>query len=180
MNVFSDFKMAILEHRFFELGLTLFFLIFFLTVRAIVRKIIALHTKKFDLDLSRKKYANKFFNFVWSLLFLVVLGIIWDVSVRGLSIYFASFFTVAGVALFATWSMLSNITASVILFFNFPFKIGSKITIMDKDDSVTGTVQDITFFSIQVLTAEGHLVSYPNNMAIQKAIKQINESNEIT
>ena len=28
--MFSDFKMAILEHRFFELGLTLFFLIFFL------------------------------------------------------------------------------------------------------------------------------------------------------
>ncbi len=171
-------KINLFQTRFVELGLTVFFLLFFIIVRAIVRKVISLHTTRFDLDLSRKKYANKFFNFVWSLLFLVVLGIIWDVSVRGLSIYFASFFTVAGVALFATWSMLSNITASVILFFNFPFKIGSKITIMDKDNSVTGTVLDITFFCIQLLTEEGDLVSYPNNMAIQKSIKQFNRPDE--
>jgi small-conductance mechanosensitive channel len=77
---------------------------------------------------------------------------------------------VAGVALFAQWSILSNITASVILFFSFPFKIGSKIEIMDDKNSVTGIVEDITFFVIQIRTTNGNMVSYPNNLAIQKGI----------
>jgi small-conductance mechanosensitive channel len=75
--------------------------------------------------------------------------------------------------------MLSNITASVLLFFNFPFKIGSRIKIMDKDDSVIGVVKDITFFAIQIEDENGDLVSYPNNVAIQKAIVQLKNSKSV-
>jgi MscS family membrane protein len=96
----------------------------------------------------------------------------WNVSFKGV---FASFFAVAGIALFASWSILSNITASVILFFNFPFKIGSRIRIMDLDDSVEGVVKDITFFAILIEIDNGGLVSFPNNMAIQKAIVHVKE-----
>ena len=106
----------------------------------------------------------------------MVLGIIWEVSFKGLSFYFASIFTIVGVALFANWSILSNITTSIILFFNYSFKIGSEIQIMDKDDSVQGTIVDITFFSIQILTKEGDVISYPNNIAIQKPIKLIKKT----
>ena len=38
-----------------------------------------------------------------------------------------------GVAMFAQWSILSNITSGIILFFSFPFKIGDLILIHDKD-----------------------------------------------
>lgn len=162
-----------IKKNLFEIGLSIVFFVIMLILREVFRAIIRKHAKKFDLDVGQKKYAFKFFNFILSIVFFVMLGIIWDVSVKGLSIYFASFFTIVGVALFANWSILSNLTSSVILFFNFPFKIGNEITIMDKEDSVTGVVMDITFFSIQIKTFEGDIISYPNNIAIQKPIKHL-------
>ncbi len=162
-----------LDSKYFELlasvlivGLVFLFRVFF---RYLIRR----QAVKYDLDKSQRKYANKFFNFVLAVVLFVCLGIIWDVSVKGLSIYFASIFTIIGVALFANWSILSNITSSIILFFNYPFKIGSKIKIIDKEDSIEGTVVDITFFSIQIKNADGDMIFYPNNIAIQKPIKHL-------
>jgi MscS family membrane protein len=139
-------------------------------IREISRIIIRKHAEKYELDDSQRIYANKFFNFTLAIILLIVLGIIWDISVKGLSVYFASVFAVVGVALFAQWSIISNVTASIILFFNSPFKIGSRIRIMDKDDSVEGKVHDITFFNIHIETDEGLIISYPNNLALQRPI----------
>jgi MscS family membrane protein len=161
----------VLENKYFEIATSVGVTVVLLSLRSLVRAIVKKHAHKYDLDISQRTYANKFFNFVFIVLLFVVMGIIWDVSVKGLSIYFASFFTIVGVALFATWSILSNITASIILFFNSPLKIGTTIAIIDKEHGVTGVVQDISFFSIQILTPEGDMVSYPNNIAIQKPIK---------
>jgi MscS family membrane protein len=167
----------LLDSRLFEFTLSAIAIVGFIIIRAFTRKLIRRQERKHELDRARSIYANKFFDITWIAVLLLAFGIIWDVSFKGL---FASFFAVAGVALFATWSMLSNITASVLLFFNFPFKIGSRITVMDKDDSVTGVVKDITFFAIQIEQDNGDLVSYPNNVAIQKAIIQLKENSETT
>ena len=158
------------DSRFFELVATAVGILIFFILRSITDGIIKKQAKKHDLDKARSVYARKFFDVTYLLILLLGLGFVWDIEFKGI---FASFFAVAGVALFASWSMLSNITASVLLFFNFPFKIGSRIKIMDKDDSVIGIVKDITFFAIQIEDENGDLVSYPNNVAIQKAIVQL-------
>ncbi len=170
-----DFQKFI-DSKFFELIASLFAILVYFVLRSISTRIIKRQERKHDLDRSRSLYAFKFFNFTWLILLIIAFGFIWNVSYKGL---FASFFTVAGVALFASWSMLSNITASVLLFFNFPFKIGSKIKILDGSDSVEGYVKDITFFAIQIENLDGDLVSYPNNVAIQKGIVQIKKQNEL-
>jgi MscS family membrane protein len=162
----------IINSSFFEFTASALAIIVFLFLRAISRKLIKRQEKKHNLDKARSIYAMKFFNFTWFALLLLAFGFIWNVSFKGV---FASFFAVAGIALFASWSILSNITASVILFFNFPFKIGSRIRIMDLDDSVEGVVKDITFFAILIEIDNGGLVSFPNNMAIQKAIVHVKE-----
>lgn len=159
-----------IDGRFFEFASSLAALLIFFVLRAISSNLIRKQASRHGLDKSRTLYTNKFFNTLWLITFLLGLGFIWNVSFKEI---FFSFFAIAGVALFANWSILSNITASVILFFNFPFKIGSRITIKDKDDSVTGEVKDITFFAILIKTADGNLVSYPNNVAITKAIVQL-------
>jgi MscS family membrane protein len=163
----------IFDGLLFELSETAIALIIFIVVRTITDGIIRKQARKHDLDSARTLYTRKFFDVIWMLLLLVAMGFIWNFSFKET---FASFFAVAGVALFASWSILSNITASVLLFFNFPFKIGSRIKIMDKDDSVVGIVKDITFFSIQIESDEGDLISYPNNVAIQKGIVQLKEN----
>jgi len=162
----------ILDSRFYEFSISLIALIAYIILRFTSRRLISRQERKHDLDRARSIYANKFFNITWLSLLLLAFGFIWDVSFKGL---FASFFAVAGIALFATWSMLSNITASILLFFNFPFKIGSQIKVIDGDNSVSGLVKDITFFAIQIQIENGDLVSYPNNLAIQKPIVQIME-----
>ncbi len=163
------------KEKIFEISVSVGAIAIFFILKMISNKIIFLHAQKNEIERSRTIYTRKFFNFLWFSSLLVSLGFIWDLSFKGL---FVSFFAVAGVALFATWSMLSNITASVILFFNFPFKIGSKIKILDKDDSVEGIIKDITFFAILIESKEGDLISYPNNIAIQKGIVQFKNTNE--
>jgi MscS family membrane protein len=159
-----------LEDLYVKIGISLAAVVVVFAVREISRIIIRKHATKHELDDSQRIYANKFFNFTLSIILFILLGIIWDISVKGLSVYFASVFAVVGVALFAQWSIISNITASIILFFNSPFKIGSRIRIMDKDDSVEGKVHDITFFNIHIETDDGTIISYPNNLALQRPI----------
>ena len=103
----------------------------------------------------------------------MILGLTWDISFEGLSVYFLSFFTVAGVALFASWSLLSNITSAILLFFYFPYRIGDRIRIVDGDNSIEGIVFDLNMFSIIIKNDDGQKVTYPNNLALQKAIIMI-------
>ena len=162
----------IINLKYFEILATVIGVVLFFILREISNRIIIRQVRKHDLEISRSLYTRKFFNFSWFMMLLLAMGFVWDVSFKGI---FASFFAVAGVALFANWSILSNLTASVILFFNFPFKIGSRVKILDKDDSVEGVVIDITFFSIQIQDNDGNMISFPNNIAIQKAIMQLSE-----
>ena len=150
--------------------LTIVMALLFFIVRSIVRKLVIKHARKNKMAYSRELYVKKLIMVVQVLLFLTIIGVIWEISLKGLSLYFASVFTVIGVGLFANWSILSNMTASVILFFFFPYRIGNKIRIIDGDNSVEGTVVDITLFYIQIETEEKKKYSFPNNLAIQKAI----------
>ena len=104
---------------------------------------------------------------------IVALILIWGVDIKDIGLVFSSIFAVIGVALFAQWSILSNITAGVILFFSFPFKIGDKIRIMDKEMELPNEVyliEDIRAFHIHLRRKNGELFTYPNNMMLQKAV----------
>jgi small-conductance mechanosensitive channel len=79
------------------------------------------------------------------------------------------------VALFATWSILSNVTAGIILFFSFPFKIGDKIKIQDDDFPLEAVITDVRAFYIELKTDEGYLVTYPNNLFLQKGVALISK-----
>lgn len=158
-----------------QLMLTSVLLLFYFLTRNIAARLIKGYGKRHNISIPRVIYTIKYFNFVIVVLCLMLLGLIWDISFQGLSVYFLSFFTVAGVALFASWSILSNITSAVILFFYFPYRIGSRIRIIDGDNTVEGTVYDLNLFSIVIKTDKGEKVSYPNNLAMQKAIKLIKD-----
>jgi small-conductance mechanosensitive channel len=83
---------------------------------------------------------------------------------------FSSVFAVLGIALFAIWSILSNITSGVIMFFSFPYKVGDKIKIHDKDFPIEAVIEDIRAFQLHLRQDNGDLVTYPNNLILQKAV----------
>lgn len=153
-----------------QIALTGGLLLVYLLLARVVGRLIKRFGSRNQLTLTRVLYTTKFTRFVLFLILLLFLGLIWDIRFTGLSRYFVTFFTVAGVALFATWSILSNITASVLLFFFFPYKLGSKIRVVDGDNSIEGVIIDLNLFTMIIEDKDGRKVSYPNNLALQKAI----------
>lgn len=51
------------------------------------------------------------FHILLFLLLVVILSVIWGIDIKGLLVLASSMIAVIGVALFAAWSLLSNITA---------------------------------------------------------------------
>ena len=100
-----------------------------------------------------------------------MLAIVWGVDFNKISIFISSVLAVLGVGFFVQWSLLSNLTASAILFFNHPVRIGSRIRILDKDFELTGRVVDITGFYFFIKTDSGQLITYPNSIIMQKGIE---------
>jgi small-conductance mechanosensitive channel len=77
------------------------------------------------------------------------------------------------VAKFTQWSILSNITSGIVLFFSFPFKIGDVIRIHDKDFPIEGEIEDIRAFHIYLKTKDSEMIIYPNSLLLQKGISII-------
>lgn len=98
---------------------------------------------------------------------------------RELGLIISSVFAVIGVALFATWSILSNITAGIILFFYFPYKIGDRIRLQDKDFTDEAIIIDIQSFTVHLLKNDGELLTYPNNLLLQKGVVLVKKQVDI-
>lgn len=140
----------------------------------IAHRIIIWSAAKFSKKVSRselrKQYVNRYVGYVIWTMCGIALILVWGFRNEGFWVALGSTFAVVGVALFASWSILSNITASFILYFTFPYKIGDRIRIHDKDLPVTATIQDIKGFFTLLITAEGELITYPNNLLLQKGV----------
>lgn len=110
-----------------------------------------------------------------TLIFLAILLIIWGVNQSELVVFVGSVLTVIGVAMFAQWSILSNITAGLVLFFNHSVKVDDTIAIMEaKDYEIQGKVLEIGLFFVTLKIREtDQEISLPNNIFIQKTIKKL-------
>ncbi|MEM9340917.1 MAG: mechanosensitive ion channel domain-containing protein [Bacteroidota bacterium] len=153
-----------------QVGISLIVFILYAVLRTFVARIVARRASSHSFHPARTDYIKRVIRMAALIFLIIALGIVWEISLKGLSVYLASFLAVGGVALFATWSVISNITASVILFFFFPFRVGSKVKIVDGDNSVEGEVVGLSLFSIRIKKEDGYEVYYPNNLAIQKSI----------
>ena len=118
----------------------------------------------------RTIYINKFFAGLLFLILIVILAIVWGIDIGGVFIFASAFLTVVGVAFFASWSILSNLTSGVIIFFEFPYRIGDKIEILEGDNSINGEIVDMTLFHVQIEDEDGNNVFYPNNLIFQKPV----------
>jgi small-conductance mechanosensitive channel len=124
------------------------------------------------MDKTRAKVVKKAANFILLLTLFFFILIVWGVDRSELALFVGSVLTVIGIALFAQWSILSNITAGIILFFNHSVKLDDHINVIDKDFNIAGRVSDIGLFFVILKTKEGEIVSIPSNVFIQKMIKK--------
>jgi small-conductance mechanosensitive channel len=124
--------------------------------------------------------AKKTINFIFTAILIIILIALWGVNPQNILISLSSIFAVIGVALFAQWSILSNITAGLVLFFAQQLKIGDKIQILDKDFPIIAEVEDIRSFYIYLRGEDKQLYIYPNNLLLQKGISIVNSKKQIS
>ncbi len=108
----------------------------------------------------------------------VLIFIVWGVDQKELLLFVSSFLTVLGIAFFAQWSLLSNITSSLILFLNHPAKIGDTVLILDKDFPSEGAIREIGIFFIHIETAPGEMITVPSSLFLQKMVKIVDKVEE--
>ena len=147
-------------------------LIIIMLLKLVVNYFISKTVLKSLLNKTRGKLIRKILNFALTTLFIITVLIIWGVDQSELIVFMTSVLTVIGVALVAQWSLLSNLTAGVILFFNHSIKLDDTITIMDKDYEQTGRIVDIGYFFITLKTVDGDQITLPSNVFLQKTIKK--------
>ncbi len=158
-----------------EILKTVVVVIFAILSRLLVNRLIIKARTTFNLQKGRATIMRKT---ITGLLFsaaIILIVLIWGVDKKELALFFSSFMAILGIALFAQWSLLSNITASIILFINHPAKIGDKIAVLDKDYPLTGKIRDIGAFFLILKTDEGEIVTIPNSLILSKMIQIIEE-----
>ena len=138
----------------------------------LAKRIIEGAALKYEYPKPRVKITLKIVHTVFFLLFASFLLFIWGVNQNELVYFISSLLTVVGIAFLAQWSILSNITATLVIFFSHPVKIGDTITIMDKDFEIEGRVSDIGIFFLIIKTEEGDQITLPSNVFMQKMIKK--------
>jgi small-conductance mechanosensitive channel len=144
-----------------------------LIARYITSSLIRRYGKISEIIEHRTNLIIKYNSILLSVLFFIALFIVWNVQTKDLFLTISSVLTVVGVALFAQWSILSNITSGIILLFSFPFKIGDYIRIHDKDFPIEAEIDDIRAFHTLLKTKDGEIITYPNTLLLQKGISII-------
>lgn len=119
---------------------------------------------------ARIKLISRYYTVTLFLIFVFVEAFVLGTDIKDISLMFSSVFAVIGIGLFAIWSILSNVTSGIIMFFSFPYKVGDKIKIHDKDYPIEAVIEDIRAFQLHLRVENGDLVTYPNNLILQKAV----------
>jgi MscS family membrane protein len=140
-------------------------------IRMVIRKLINSYARMHAHSNLRVQHVDKVSRIFVNFASFIILIAIWGVDTKNIFLTLSSVFAVIGIALFAQWSVLSNITAGVILFFSPAYRIGNYIKILDKDLPVEAKIEDIFAFYTHLRTKEGELHIFPNNMLLQKAIQ---------
>lgn len=173
----TDLLHSIIQHSAFTRTLAIIacILIFYIISRLLSRWIRELADHN-TLKPVRAVYIQRISNIGLTFVCLSVVALLLGLGYSEISVFLSSIFAVVGIALFAQWSILSNITASMIIFFGFPYRVGDRIKVLEKDVDVCGVVSDITLFHVIIYCDDGNKITYPNTLILQKPVLQIRQA----
>jgi len=126
--------------------------------------------KKTHVERARRKMIIKAIHLLSTITAIVLVASVWGLEQNKIALIAGAILTTLGIAFFAQWSLLSNITSSIILFFNHPLKLGDTIKVLDKDYPFEGEVTELTSFFLHLKTKNGDVITVPNAIILQKPI----------
>lgn len=154
---------------------TIIILALWALTRYLLKRAIKRIAIKFHVAIERRRIVVRITNFITLIFGIISITLVWGVDQRQLLVFFTSTITVLGIAFFAQWSLLSNITAGLVIFFNHPLKLGDTIRITEKDYLLEGRLDSISFFFLHIETKNGEKVTVPNSIALQKTIAVLHD-----
>ena len=159
-----------LDANVIKIIITVVIIVLFQIISYVLNRLIKNYSGLTSVNRARTLLIKKIVNLIITIFLIIILLTLWGVNPQNLLIALSSVFAVIGVALFAQWSILSNITAGLVLFFSQQLRIGDTITVLDKDFPVTAKVEDIRAFYIYLRGEDKQLYIYPNNLLLQRGI----------
>jgi small-conductance mechanosensitive channel len=105
---------------------------------------------------------------LWVIALMVALEI-WGISLGGLWTLMVSAATVIGVGFLATWTMVSNITASFFITIWRPFRLGDTVEVLP--ENLRGRVIDSNLMFVAMREDNGAVIQVPNNLFFQKMFR---------
>jgi len=149
---------------------TIVVILCYIFVQYLTKTLVNNSLKKTPLDRGRRKMTIKAIHLFSSITAIVLLSAIWGLKQNEIAVFAGAVLTALGIAFFAQWSLLSNVTSSILLFFNHPIKIGDTIKILDKDYPFEGEVSDLAYFFVHIKTKDGEIITIPNSLLLQKSV----------
>lgn len=162
--------MSAQELQFLQTGVIL---VVYMIAVLVTRSVINNTLKKAQLERARRKIIIKAIHLFSSIGALVLLAGVWGLDQREIAVFASTILTVLGIAFFAQWSLLSNVTSSILLFFNHPMKLGDTIKVFDKEYPFEGEIADLSYFFVHIRTRTGETITIPNSIIFQKSISII-------
>lgn len=155
-------KIQILESL---IAVTIYFILYL-----IIKTTINNTLKHTPLQRDRRKIIIKGLHLFTTIVLAILLSGIWGFKQNEIAAFASTILTALGIAFFAQWSLLSNITSSLILFFNHPLKLGDTIKVLDKDCPFEGEITELTYFFVHLKTKSGEIITILNAQILQKSI----------
>jgi small-conductance mechanosensitive channel len=139
--------------------------------RILRRWLVALHRDRRHLNLSLETaigLSRAVVVCLWLATALVLLSL-WGVRVEGVWNVAVTLLTVVGVGFLATWTLISNITASLFLAIWRPFHLGDRVEFIG--DPVAGRVIDRNLMFTTLREPAGTVLTVPNALFFQKVVR---------
>jgi small-conductance mechanosensitive channel len=135
----------------------------------IFKTIINNFLKKTSLERGRRKMAIRAMQLFTTITAIILLTGVWGFKQNEIAIFASSILTALGIAFFAKWSLLSNITSSILIFFNHPIKLGDSIKLLHKDYQYEGEVVELNYFFVYLKTRDNEIITIPNSDFFDKS-----------
>lgn len=161
-------KIQILE----TLAIVVLYLIAFFITKTIINNAL----KNTQLQRTRRKIIIKAVHLFISITVLILIAGVWGLKQNEIAVFASTILTALGIAFFAQWSLLSNVTSSILLFFNHPVKLGDNIKVLDKDCPFEGEVTELNYFFMHLKTKDGEVITIPNSILMVKPISILNDN----
>lgn len=155
------FKVQIIE--------TLIIFSIYIITYFVFKTIINNFLKKTRLERGRRKMAISAVQLFTTITAIILLTGVWGFKQNEIALFASSILTALGIAFFAKWSLLSNITSSILIFFNHPVKLGDSIKVLHKDYQYEGEVIELNYFFVHLKTNKNEIITVPNSDFFDKS-----------